>query len=101
MLRSSNIQRSKIDLSDLVRVEVDPKPSVLVDVGDLLICARNGSRALVGKAALIDHLAEKTAFGAFMAIFRSSINQYMYLLIPFHLLAPLSSNDRRREHDNY
>lgn len=46
VLRSSNIQNGRIDLSDLVRVSVDPKSTVLVEDGDLLICARNGSRAL-------------------------------------------------------
>jgi type I restriction enzyme S subunit len=39
VLRSSNIQNGKIDLSDLVRVAVEPKASVLVEIGDLLICA--------------------------------------------------------------
>jgi type I restriction enzyme S subunit len=81
VLRSSNIQNGKIDLSDLVRVDADVKNSVLVCQGDLLICARNGSRALVGKTALIDQLGEKTAFGAFMAIFRSSLNKYLYHFI--------------------
>jgi type I restriction enzyme, S subunit len=54
---------------------------VLVEVGDLLVCARNGSKALVGKAALIEQLTERTAFGAFMTIFRSSINEYLYYFI--------------------
>lgn len=81
VLRSSNIQNGKIDLSDLIRVAVEPKKSVLVELGDLLICARNGSRALVGKAALIERLAEKTAFGAFMAIFRSDFNRYLFQFI--------------------
>jgi type I restriction enzyme, S subunit len=81
VLRSSNIQNGRIDLSDLIRVAVDPKRSVLVEVGDLLICARNGSRALVGKTALIEQLTEPTAFGAFMAIFRSSLNKYLYHFI--------------------
>ncbi len=81
VMRSSNIQKGKIDLSDLVRVAVEPKQSVMVEVGDLLICARNGSRALVGKTALIEQLTEPTAFGAFMAIFRSSLNQYLYYFI--------------------
>lgn len=78
VLRSSNIQNGKIDLSDLVRVAVEPKNSVLVEISDLIICARNGSRALVGKTAIIDSLEEKTAFGAFMAIFRSRFNQFLY-----------------------
>jgi len=78
VFRSSNVQQGRIDLTDLVRVEMEVKESALVKEGDLLICARNGSRALVGKAALIGKLTENTAFGAFMAIFRSSLNPYIY-----------------------
>jgi type I restriction enzyme S subunit len=35
----------------------------------------------VGKTALINHLHERTAFGAFMAIFRSGLSKYLYLFI--------------------
>jgi type I restriction enzyme S subunit len=81
VLRSSNIQNGKLDFSDLVRVKDEPKQSVMVQQGDLLICARNGSRALVGKVAVIEDLKEPAAFGAFMAIFRSEVNQYLYHFI--------------------
>lgn len=77
VLRSNNIQNGKLDLSDLKRVNMSVKESVLVNDGDLLICARNGSRALVGKTALITELTEAMAFGAFMAIFRSPVNLYL------------------------
>jgi len=81
VLRSNNIQDGKLDLSDLKRVDVQVKESVLVQEGDLLICARNGSKALVGKTALITNLSEPMAFGAFMAIFRSRFNQYLLSFI--------------------
>jgi type I restriction enzyme, S subunit len=81
VLRSSNIQNGKLDFDDLVRVQTKPKPSAMVQDGDLLICARNGSRALVGKVALIENLKEPAAFGAFMAIFRSEMNKYLYHFI--------------------
>lgn len=81
VLRSANIQKGKIDLTDLVRVQKDVKDSVLVDTGDLLICARNGSKALVGKTAQIRILNEPMAFGAFMAIFRSCINDYVEVFL--------------------
>jgi type I restriction enzyme S subunit len=81
VLRSSNIQNDKLDFSDLVRVKCELKRSVMVQRGDLLICARNGSRALVGKVAVIEGLKEPAAFGAFMAIFRSEVNQYLYHFI--------------------
>lgn len=81
VLRSNNVQNGKLDLSDLKRVDVQVKESVLVQEGDLLICARNGSKALVGKTALITNLTEPMAFGAFMAIFRSRFNQYLLRFI--------------------
>ncbi|MFW1556754.1 restriction endonuclease subunit S [Vibrio parahaemolyticus] len=81
VLRSANIQKGKIDLSDLVRVQKEVKDSVLVEIGDLLICARNGSKALVGKTAQIKALNEPMAFGAFMAIFRSCINDYIEVFL--------------------
>jgi type I restriction enzyme S subunit len=81
VLRSNNVQNGKLDLSDLVRVNKDVKSSVIVNEGDLLICARNGSKALVGKTAQITGLSEKMAFGAFMAIFRSRINNYVLYFI--------------------
>ena len=81
VLRSGNIQNGKLDFDDLVRVNCEPKQSVMVQDGDLLICARNGSRALVGKVALIESLEEPAAFGAFMAIYRSEVNSYLYHFI--------------------
>jgi type I restriction enzyme S subunit len=77
VLRSNNVQLGKLDLSDLKRVNMKVKDSVLVAEGDLLICARNGSKALVGKTAMICGLSEPMAFGAFMAIFRSAVNGYV------------------------
>lgn len=77
VLRSSNIQNGKLDLSDIKRVSCDVKKTAYVQNGNLLICARNGSRALVGKTAIIENLKEKMAFGAFMAVFRSRANNYL------------------------
>jgi type I restriction enzyme, S subunit len=81
VLRSSNVQNGKLDFNDLVRVKCEPKQSTMVQDGDLLICARNGSKALVGKVAIIEGLNEPAAFGAFMAIYRSVVNQYLYYFI--------------------
>jgi len=81
VLRSNNVQNGKLDLNDLVRVNKELKNSVLVNEGDLLICARNGSKALVGKTAQIIGLNEEMAFGAFMAIYRSRINNFVLYFI--------------------
>ena len=75
VLRSSNIQNGKLDFSDIVRVKKDISEAKMCQVGDILICARNGSKKLVGKAALIN--LEGMSFGAFMAVYRSICNGYV------------------------
>ena len=79
VLRSSNIQNGKMDYADIVKVSCSIPESKMCHVGDILICARNGSKRLVGKAALIDR--DGMSFGAFMAIFRSSCNAYILHVI--------------------
>ena len=79
--RSNNIQNRRIDKTELVRVDTRILDKQFLAVGDLLICARNGSRRLVGKCALIEELAEPTSFGAFMAVCRSVYNPWISLLL--------------------
>jgi type I restriction enzyme S subunit len=81
VLRSSNIKNGKIDLIDLVRVDGNIKSSLFVNEGDLLICARNGSKSLVGKTAMIKSLNEPMVFGAFMAIYKSKLNFYIEVFL--------------------
>lgn len=80
VLRSSNVQKRKIKLGDNVFVNVDKDDYNQVEENDLLICVRNGSRSLIGKNALIKKEHEGLAFGAFMSIFRSNDNNYLYQL---------------------
>lgn len=68
VLRSSNIINGKIDLSDLVRVNSTIRENQYIQENDILICARNGSKALVGKCAIYENANEKASFGAFMAV---------------------------------
>lgn len=79
VLRSSNIQNGRMDYADIVKVQCDIPERSMISKGDLLICARNGSRSLVGKTALVD--MDGMAFGAFMAKFCSSINPYIYYFL--------------------
>ena len=81
VLRSSNIQDGDLCLKDLVRVNTDYRDKDVIKEGDLLICARNGSRRLVGKCTIIGPIDEVMVFGAFMAIYRSLINPYIQLFI--------------------
>ena len=77
VLRSSNIVDDAIDLNDLVRVKTKIRENQYVQPNDILICARNGSKALVGKCALIDELKEPTSFGAFMAVYKTDFYKYV------------------------
>ncbi|KIE96370.1 hypothetical protein AP597_02844 [Actinobacillus pleuropneumoniae] len=85
VLRSGNIQDGKIDVSsDIVKVNLDIPENKRCYKNDLLICARNGSKKLVGKAAIIDK--DGYSFGAFMAIFRSHLINIYTITYPLHYL---------------
>jgi type I restriction enzyme S subunit len=79
VLRSSNIQNGKMVYEDIVKVNMEIPDNKMCKVGDILICARNGSKRLVGKSAIVDKTG--MSFGAFMAIFRSVCNQYIIHVI--------------------
>ena len=79
--RSDNIKNGVIDTSDIVRVNTKILNKQFLNEGDLLICARNGSRNLVGKNAIIEKLIEPTSFGAFMAVCRSEYNHWIRILL--------------------
>ena len=81
VLRSSNIRNGKLDLTDIVRVNKEINEKLLVGVHDIIICARNGSKKLVGKSALITEMLEPMTFGAFMAICKTPLYDYIYLFL--------------------
>ena len=83
VLRSNNIQNGQMNYSELLYVSCTVPERAYAHKGDILICARNGSRALVGKSAIVD--ADGMAFGAFMAIYRSQCNPYIQLFINSYL----------------
>jgi len=72
VLRASNIQDGRLDWEDTVFVNMQIEPSLLLRPGDILICARSGSRDLIGKNILIaeSDLAMTPSFGAFMTVLR-------------------------------
>ena len=81
VFRSNNIQNRKISLKELVRVSTEILTKQYLQEGDLLICARNGSRNLVGKCAIIECLNEPTSFGAFMTVCRSVFNPWIFQVL--------------------
>ena len=78
VLRSSNIQNSRIDLTSTVYVSAPIPERLRTRCGDILICSRNGSRDLIGKNALIGKDLENATFGAFMTVFRTRHSQFIY-----------------------
>lgn len=78
VLRSSNIQDGQLDLADIVQVRAVADPELMVRVGDILICSRNGSRALIGKNIQLDERSLGCTFGAFMTVVRGSFNDFLY-----------------------
>ena len=85
VLRSSNIREGKIVLEDVVKVSKSMPDNLLVEPNDIIICARNGSKKLVGKSALVTEISETTTFGAFMAICKTPLYQYVYCFLQSEL----------------
>ena len=81
VLRSSNIQDGKIVLDDIVRVTKNISEKLRVEKNDIIICARNGSAKLVGKSAIVTEVTEPMTFGAFMAICKTSLYQYVSIFL--------------------
>ncbi|MDB6238113.1 restriction endonuclease subunit S [Lactobacillus amylovorus] len=81
ILRSSNIQHGEIVNADNVYVNSSVSKSLILKKDDLLICSRNGSKDLIGKNALINKEFIGSSFGAFMCVFRSKYNQYIYYVL--------------------
>ena len=79
VIRSSNIQNSKLVFDDNVFVEIIPQ-NLMVKKGDIIICSRNGSADLVGKCAIVEENINAT-FGAFMMRYTPNINpKYAFFL---------------------
>lgn len=75
VLRSSNIQNGKLSLNDNVYVNARVPEEKMVQPGDILVCVRNGSSALIGKSCVLPKL-DHTTFGAFMSVLRGDSTGY-------------------------
>ncbi|QPJ64735.1 MAG: restriction endonuclease subunit S [Candidatus Nitrohelix vancouverensis] len=80
VLRSSNVKNGEIVLEDNVFVTPDINGANLSKPNDILICVRNGSKALIGKNALIPKGMPRCTHGAFMAIFRAKAANFVFQL---------------------
>ena len=71
VLRSSNVHNGELAFDDCVYVDAEIPDRIRVQDGDILVCVRNGSRALIGKSAVLDLRVVGQTFGAFMSVFRT------------------------------
>lgn len=71
VLRSSNVKNGEVIDADNVYVNPEVAKSENVQVGDIIVVVRNGSRALIGKHAEIKRNMPNTVIGAFMAGIRA------------------------------
>ena len=86
VLRSSNVQNSKLSFDNNVFVQMILPDRVIVKEGDILICVRNGSRQLIGKCALIDKKTEGAAFGAFMSVYRTKSYGFIFYQLQSNII---------------
>ena len=80
VLRASNILNGQLVYGDNVFVRSTVPDKLVTREGDILICSRSGSRALIGKNARINAESAGTTFGAFMTVFRGANNDYLHLV---------------------
>ncbi len=84
VLRATNIDlnTNKINLNELryIKENINIKKDKILQKGDILICTASGSKAHLGKVALIN-TTTKMAFGGFMGVLKTSkecIPEFLY-----------------------
>ncbi|WP_051533889.1 restriction endonuclease subunit S [Desulfitibacter alkalitolerans] len=93
VLRSSNIEGNRLVYNDNVYVKKNIPNKLLVEIGDILVCVRNGSRALIGKNAYISEQHLGHSFGAFMSVYRSKNSRFIFqLLQTYHFKKQIFAN---------
>ena len=85
VLRSSNIQNGTLSLLDNVYVNVNVSEEKMVQPGDILVCVRNGSSALIGKSCILPRLYN-TTFGAFMSVLRGDTTGFFAKLFESNIV---------------
>ena len=81
VLRSSNVQNGRLSFDDNVYVTCTASEKSVTRENDILLCVRNGSRALIGKSALLKDQAVGCFHGAFMSIFRAKEPLFIFQLL--------------------
>ena len=76
VLRSTNIQNGLLCYEDNVYVKKDLNDDLYVKLNDIVVCVRNGSKALIGKNALVKKQDIPATWGAFMIVIRAKSNYH-------------------------
>ncbi|RLT91615.1 MULTISPECIES: restriction endonuclease subunit S [unclassified Ketobacter] len=85
VLRSSNIQNGSLSFNDNVYVTCTVPEKNITRENDILLCVRNGSKALIGKSALLRGKGINCFHGAFMSIFRAKEPLFIFQLFQSNL----------------
>lgn len=81
VLRSSNVKNGGFVFADNVYVNPEVANSQNVEVGDVIVVVRNGSRNLIGKHACVKKMMDTTVIGAFMTGIRSATPSFTNALL--------------------
>lgn len=81
VLRSSNVQNGQLTFDDNVYVHEHVVNSQNVEAGDIVVVVRNGSRALIGKHAVVLTPMSNTVIGAFMTGIRTNQSKFINALL--------------------
>ncbi|SDM65715.1 restriction endonuclease subunit S [Kriegella aquimaris] len=81
VLRSSNVKRDEIIDADNVYVDSSVINCTYVEVGDIVVVVRNGSRNLIGKHAQVKRAMNNTVIGAFMTGIRAKVPSFLNAML--------------------
>lgn len=97
VLRSNNIKNNKLIFEDLIKVNCEIREKQYIGESDILICARNGSKALVGKCAIYRGELGLASFGAFMAVYRTQFFEYVYYYFQTKVFRRYFENENNKQ----
>ena len=81
VLRSSNVKNSELVFTNNVYVNSDIVNSDNVEIGDIIVVVRNGSRSLIGKHAQVKVKMSNTVIGAFMTGMHAKQSSFINALL--------------------
>lgn len=97
VLRANNIQNNRMIFDDLIWVTCEIREKQFINKNDILICARNGSKHLVGKCAIYNGELGETSFGAFMAVYRTPCFEYVYYYFQTKVFRRYFENENNKQ----